>query len=561
MVTESLVFRDLAYVFAAAVLGGGLAWLARQPLILGYVLGGILVSPLTPGPSVSDLHTFELFAEVGVVLLMFSIGIEFSLRDLLRVKWVALLGGPLGILALGRAWAWPSAGRSGGRRCRALVVGLVVSVASTMVMARLLIDRGELHSRHGRVMIGITLVEDLAVVVLIVLMPALATLATERLQARRHRPRQGRSPSWSVRAASPPRCLPPLILAGRAHAQPRAVPPRRAGRRPRHGRAHPGGRAVARARRLPRRPPPQRVRLRARDAGPAAAAPGRLRRALLRDARRPHGPARRLVDNLPLAGRHHRARRRRQLVLRTGVVHPVRLPALDRNPGRASGSRRSASSRSSSSRSRAAAGHVGRDVYNATLAASLLTILVNAALVRRRRAGSRAGVAATATGAPGAPPRRGRGHVVLCGFGRVGSAVGEALETFGVRYAAIETDPDIVTGAAGAPVSCLYGDAAHRQLLEARRRRPGPAGRRDAPGGRPDAPRRCAHPPAQPDGVRSSPAPTGAMRGEALRAAGATVVVQPEVEAAARLIRHALERLAAAGRRVDRLSRAVPRTR
>ena len=98
MVTDPIVFRDLAYVFVAAVLGGALARLAGQPLILGYVLGGILISPLTPGPSVSDVHTFELFAEVGVVLLMFSIGIEFSLRDLLRVKWVALLGGPLGIL-------------------------------------------------------------------------------------------------------------------------------------------------------------------------------------------------------------------------------------------------------------------------------------------------------------------------------------------------------------------------------------------------------------------------------------------------------------------------------
>ena len=182
MVTEPLVFRDLAYVFAAAVLGGGLAWLARQPLILGYVLGGILVSPLTPGPSVSDLHTFELFAEIGVVLLMFSIGLEFSLRDLLKVRGVALLGGPLGILlsiglglAMGWALGWPPS--------QGLVVGIVISVASTMVMARLLIDRGELHTRHGRVMIGITLVEDLAVVILIVLMPALAAPGTEGLQA------------------------------------------------------------------------------------------------------------------------------------------------------------------------------------------------------------------------------------------------------------------------------------------------------------------------------------------------------------------------------------------
>ena len=124
VVTESIFFRDLAYVLMAAVAGGAVARLARQPLILGYVLGGILISPLTPGPAVSDLQAFELFAEIGVILLMFSIGIEFSLRDLLRVKWVALLGGPLGIvlsvaMGLGAAalLGWPLApGRHRGHR-------------------------------------------------------------------------------------------------------------------------------------------------------------------------------------------------------------------------------------------------------------------------------------------------------------------------------------------------------------------------------------------------------------------------------------------------------------
>ena len=95
---EALLFRDLAYVFAAALLGGIVAHALRQPLILGYVVGGIVIGPFTPGPTVSDVHTFELLAEIGVILLMFSIGIEFSLRDLLRVKWVAIIGGPLGIL-------------------------------------------------------------------------------------------------------------------------------------------------------------------------------------------------------------------------------------------------------------------------------------------------------------------------------------------------------------------------------------------------------------------------------------------------------------------------------
>ena len=79
-------FRDLAYVFLGAIAGGMLAWRLRQPVILGYVLAGILISPLTPGPSVKDVATLELFAEIGVILLMFSIGLEFSPKDLLRTN-------------------------------------------------------------------------------------------------------------------------------------------------------------------------------------------------------------------------------------------------------------------------------------------------------------------------------------------------------------------------------------------------------------------------------------------------------------------------------------------
>src|SRR5262245_66313709 len=93
---EALIFRDVAYVLVAAVLGGAVAWAAGQPLILGYVLGGILISPFTPGPAVSDVHTFEIIAEVGVILLMYSVGMEFSQSALLEVQWVALLRGQRG---------------------------------------------------------------------------------------------------------------------------------------------------------------------------------------------------------------------------------------------------------------------------------------------------------------------------------------------------------------------------------------------------------------------------------------------------------------------------------
>src|SRR6202044_421267 len=173
MDSNALLFRDLTYIFLAAVVGGLAAWKLRLPLILGFVLGGIAISPFTPGPHLSDLHTFEGFAEVGVVLLMFSIGVEFSIPDLLRVKWVALVGGPIGILAiLGVAVA---AGKlAGWSAMQGLVVGAAVSVASTMVLARLLTDSGNLNKTHGRVMIGVTLVEDLAVICMTVVLPALA---------------------------------------------------------------------------------------------------------------------------------------------------------------------------------------------------------------------------------------------------------------------------------------------------------------------------------------------------------------------------------------------------
>jgi CPA2 family monovalent cation:H+ antiporter-2 len=182
MAIETTFYRDLAYVFGAAVVGGAVAKLLRQPLILGYVLGGILIGPFTPGPTLSRVHEFEVLAEVGVILLMYSIGLEFSFRELLEVKWVAIFGGPLGILfsvglgvAVGRLLGWNSA--------QGMAVGAIVSVASTMVLSRLLSDRGELRSPHGQVMIGITLVEDLAVVVLTVLLPSLTNLSGGRFLA------------------------------------------------------------------------------------------------------------------------------------------------------------------------------------------------------------------------------------------------------------------------------------------------------------------------------------------------------------------------------------------
>jgi len=170
----ALIFRDITMVFAGALLFGLLFWRLRQPLILGYVLAGLVLSPLTPGPQVHDVHTFEIMAEVGVILLMFSVGIEFSVPELLRVKWVALIGAPLGIsLSIGLG-----AGVGlllGWQFSQGVAVGCIIAVASTMVLMRLLMDRGELGSEAGRVMVALTLVEDLAVVILTVLLPRLGS--------------------------------------------------------------------------------------------------------------------------------------------------------------------------------------------------------------------------------------------------------------------------------------------------------------------------------------------------------------------------------------------------
>jgi K+:H+ antiporter len=172
MPDHSLIYRDIAMVFASAFICGLLAWRLRQPVLLGYVLAGLILSPLTPGPHVHDVRVFETLAEIGVILLMFSVGIEFSIPELLKVKWVALLGAPLGIslsiaigAGVGALLGWPI--------LQGVAVGCIISVASTMVMMRLLMDRGELSSESGRVMITLTLVEDLAVVILTILLPSL----------------------------------------------------------------------------------------------------------------------------------------------------------------------------------------------------------------------------------------------------------------------------------------------------------------------------------------------------------------------------------------------------
>ena len=172
MLHEDTLIATLAVSLGLAFVFGLLAVRLRMPLLVGYLLAGIALSPYTPG-WVADAHLAPQLAEIGVMLLMFGVGTHFSLRDLLAVKAIAIPGAvaqigvatALGALAA-HLWGWPlGAG---------LLFGLALSVASTVVLLRALEQRGSLHSDDGRIAVGWLLVEDLVTVLALVLLPALA---------------------------------------------------------------------------------------------------------------------------------------------------------------------------------------------------------------------------------------------------------------------------------------------------------------------------------------------------------------------------------------------------
>ncbi|QIC71188.1 cation:proton antiporter [Acinetobacter indicus] len=164
----------LAVGFGLALLFGYIAARLRLPPLIGYLVAGILISPNTPGV-VGDIHLANQLAELGVMFLMFGVGMHFSLNDLMQVKRIALPGAILQItvatlLGIGVSMMW---GWSFGS---ALVFGLSLSCASTVVLLKALGDRGLLDSVNGKIAVGWLLVEDLVMVLVLVLLPATAVL-------------------------------------------------------------------------------------------------------------------------------------------------------------------------------------------------------------------------------------------------------------------------------------------------------------------------------------------------------------------------------------------------
>jgi CPA2 family monovalent cation:H+ antiporter-2 len=171
---------DLLIVLVTAIAGGMLARWLRLPVILGYLVGGIIIGPYGIGTLsifggtgfVSETETINTLAEIGVVLLLFTIGLEFSLKEIMRTGRIALFGGIAQILLT--AAAGFGLGKLVGLSTQgAVFFGFIISLSSTMVVLKILIERGELDTTHGRIMLGILLVQDISVVPIMVVMSAL----------------------------------------------------------------------------------------------------------------------------------------------------------------------------------------------------------------------------------------------------------------------------------------------------------------------------------------------------------------------------------------------------
>ncbi|MCB1163700.1 MAG: cation:proton antiporter [Candidatus Krumholzibacteriia bacterium] len=166
------IATDIILLVVVAFACGLLLQRLGQPLIIGYIAAGVILGPHTGGVTVSDVHTIERLAEIGVALLLFALGLEFSLKDLKPVRRIALIGTPIQMLltiglglVVGRLTGWPWKD--------ALWLGACISLSSTMVLLKTLMNQGWLGTLSSKVMIGMLIVQDLAIVPLMVILPSL----------------------------------------------------------------------------------------------------------------------------------------------------------------------------------------------------------------------------------------------------------------------------------------------------------------------------------------------------------------------------------------------------
>src|SRR3954451_25212270 len=161
---------DLTLVLAAALAGGFVAHRFGQPLIVGYIVAGVFVGPFTGGLTVAHVEGIKQLAELGVALLLFSLGLEVSFRELAPVRMVALAGATIqlvltiafgALIAAALGWSWRPA----------LWFGALIALSSTMVALKTLQAQGRIGTLSSRVMLGMLVVQDLAVVPLMIVLP------------------------------------------------------------------------------------------------------------------------------------------------------------------------------------------------------------------------------------------------------------------------------------------------------------------------------------------------------------------------------------------------------
>ena len=166
------ILTDLVIIFSLSLAVLLVCHRLRIPVTIGFILTGILAGPEVLG-LVKAVHEVEILAEIGVILLLFVIGVEFSLADLLNIRRSVLLGGPLQVGGTCLA-GWALAAYFGQSWGEAVFIGFLISLSSTAIVLKLLQERAEVDSPHGRISLGILIFQDIIIVPMMLLVPLLS---------------------------------------------------------------------------------------------------------------------------------------------------------------------------------------------------------------------------------------------------------------------------------------------------------------------------------------------------------------------------------------------------
>ena len=546
---------DLVLAVVAAFVGGVVAQRLGQPVILGYLLAGVAIGPFSPG-LVADVRSVQVLADIGVAFLMFTLGAEFSFRELRRLGRVATLGGALQILftmGLGPLLA-PALGLS---FVQGVFLGALLALSSTVVALKVLMSRGELQALHGRVALGMLIAQDLAVVPMVVVLPSLASgqegllaeLAIAAVKA-------GailvgayaigvRLAPWALGHAAVTRTRELFLLGVVALALGTALVTQFAGLSLAFG-AFLAGLVVAESE--------------YRTQVVAEAMP-------LRDlfASLFFVSVGMLINPATLASQAGLVALLSgvTIVAKVGIVavvvllfgFPARVALLSGLSLAQLGEFSFVLARIGVDR-----GGLPPALFDLTLATALVTIVLTPSLLRAGPALVTALARLPVLGRHVADPveadvaaAASSGHALICGYGRVGRELVDALDARGIHYVVVEYNPHVVRSLRALGIPVVYGDAANPAVLE----------HAHVERARLLAvlmPDRTATEQATRVGRRLNPrldivARAGSVGDlERLREAGATEVVQPEFEAGVEVIRHTLRRFGIGGLELTNLT-------